>query len=117
VIVEVDISPGLPSFTVVRLLDAAVQEARERVSAGIRNSSCDFPMRRITSNLAPADLRTAGHAYDLPIALAVLLSSGQVPAIPDASLFLGELSLDGGVRHTNGILPMVAVAKQEGYDV
>ena len=84
VIVEVYISPGFPSFTVVGLLDAAVQEARERVSAAIRNSSCDFPIRRITSNLAPTDLRTAGHAYDLPIALAVLLSSGQVPAIPDA---------------------------------
>ena len=114
--VEVDISPGLPTFTVVGLPDAAVQEARERARAAIRNSGCEFPMRRITANLAPADLRKAGPAYDLPIALAVLLSSGQVPSIPDASLFLGELSLDGGVRHTNGILPMVAVAKQEGYD-
>ena len=114
--VEVDISPGLPTFTVVGLPDAAVQEARERARAAIRNSGCEFPMRRITANLAPADLRKAGPAYDLPIALAVLLSSGQVPSIPDASLFLGELSLDGGVRHTNGILPMVAVAKQEGFD-
>ena len=114
--VEVDISPGLPAFHVVGLPDAAVQESRERVRAAIRNSGCEFPMRRIAANLAPADLRKAGPAYDLPIALAVLLSSGQVPAIPDASLFLGELAMDGGLRHTNGILPMVAVAKQEGYD-
>ena len=64
--VEVDISPGLPSFTIVGLPDAAVQESRERVRAAIRNSGSDFPMRRITVNLAPADLRKAGPAYDLP---------------------------------------------------
>ena len=114
--VEVDISPGLPSFTIVGLPDAAVQEARERVRAAIRNSGCEFPMRRITVNLAPADLRKAGPAYDLPIAIAVLLSSGQVSSLPHSALFLGELSLDGGVRHTNGILPMVALARDEGYD-
>ena len=113
--VEVDISPGLPSFTIVGLPDAAVQEARERVRAAIRNSGCDFPMRRITASLAPADLRKAGPAYDLPIALAVLLSSGQVAAIPESALFLGELSLDGGLRHTKGILPMVVVARDEGF--
>jgi magnesium chelatase family protein len=113
--VEVDISPGLPSFTIVGLPDAAVQEARERVRAAIRNSGCEFPMRRITASLAPADLRKAGPAYDLPIALAVLLSSGQVAAIPESSLFLGELSLDGGLRHTNGVLPMVVVARDEGF--
>ena len=114
--VEVDISPGLPSFTIVGLADTAVQEARERVRAAIRNSGCEFPMRRITVNLAPADLRKAGPAYDLPIALAVLLSSGQVPGIPDSSVYLGELSLDGGLRHTNGMLPMVAVAREEGLE-
>ena len=114
--VEVDISPGLPAFHVVGLPDTAVQESRERVRAAIRNSGCEFPMRRIAANLAPADLRKAGPAYDLPIALAVLLSSGQVPAIPGGSLFLGELAMDGGLRHTNGILPMVAVAKQEGFE-
>ena len=111
--VEVDISPGLPSFTIVGLPDISVQEARERVRAAIRNSGCEFPMRRITANLAPADLRKAGPAYDLPIALAVLLNSGQVGAIPDSSLFLGELSLDGSLRHTNGVLPMVVVAREE----
>ena len=113
--VEVDISPGLPAFTVVGLPDTAVQEARERVRAAIRNSGGEFPMRRVTVNLAPADLPKAGPAYDLPIAISVLLSSGQVPSIPESALFLGELSLDGGLRHTNGILPMVAVARDEGF--
>ncbi len=72
-------------------------------------------MRRVTVNLAPADLRKAGPAYDLPIAVAVLLASGQIPEVPDSALFLGELSLDGGLRHTNAILPMVAVARDQGF--
>ncbi len=114
--VEVDISPGLPAFHVVGLPDTAVQESRERVRAAIRNSGCDFPMRRITASLAPADLRKAGPAYDLPIALALLISSGQVPPTPESAMFLGELSLDGGLRHTNGILPMVAVAVEQGFE-
>ena len=76
--VEVDISPGLPAFNIVGLPDAAVQEARERVRAAVRNTGCEFPMRRITVNLAPADLRKAGPAYNLPIALGILLSSEQV---------------------------------------
>ena len=94
----------------------AVQEARERVRAAIRNSGCEFPMRRITVNLAPADLRKAGPAYDLPIAVALLMSSGQVASVPDNALLLGELSLDGSLRHTTGILPMVAVAREAGLD-
>ena len=114
--VEVDISPGLPAFNIVGLPDTAVQEAKERVRAAIRNSGCEFPMRRITVNLAPADLRKAGPAYDLPIAVAILLSSGQLSDVPRSALFLGELSLDGSLRHTNGILPMVVVAKDEGFD-
>ena len=114
--VEVDISPGLPQFTVVGLPDAAVKEARERVRAAIRNTGCEFPMRRITANLAPANLPKAGPAYDLPIALAVLISSGQVPPAPESTMFLGELSLDGTLRHTNGLLSMVAVARDEGFD-
>ena len=114
--VEVDISPGLPSFTIVGLADTAVQEARDRVRAAIRNSGCEFPMRRITVNLAPADLRKAGPAYDLPIALALLISSGQVPEISDSAIYLGELSLDGSLRHTNGILPMVVVARDGGLE-
>ncbi|MCL0052936.1 YifB family Mg chelatase-like AAA ATPase [Dehalococcoidales bacterium] len=112
--VEVDISPGLPSFTIVGLPDTAVQEARERVRAAIRNSGCDFPIKRIVVNLAPADLKKAGPAYDLPIAVGILLSSEQVYADVSQTIFLGELSLDGSLRHTNGILPMVALAYQEG---
>ena len=114
--VEVDISPGLPAFNIVGLPDTAVQESRERVRAAIRNSGHEFPMRRITVSLAPADLRKAGPAYDLPIAISILLSSGQVPSIPDSALLLGELSLDGTLRHTNGVLPMVVVARDEGLE-
>lgn len=109
--VEVDISPGLPSFTIVGLPDTAVQEARERVRAAIRNSGCIFPTKRITVNLAPADLKKAGPAYDLPIAIGILLSSEQIYADVAKTLFLGELSLDGSLRHTHGILPMVALAQ------
>jgi magnesium chelatase family protein len=112
--VEADISPGLPSFTIVGLPDTAVQEARERVRAAIRNSGCIFPNRRITVNLAPADLKKAGPAYDLPIAIGILLSSEQVYADVSNMLFLGELSLDGSLRHTHGILPMVALARDKG---
>jgi magnesium chelatase family protein len=113
--VETDISPGLPSFTIVGLPDTAVQEARERVRAAIRNSGCSFPMRRIVVNLAPADLKKAGPAYDLPIALGILLSSEQVFADVSKTLILGELSLDGSLRHTNGVLPMVAIGVEQGY--
>jgi magnesium chelatase family protein len=95
--VEVDISQGLPAFNIVGLPDTAVQEARERVRAALRNSGCEFPLRRITVNLAPADLKKAGPAYDLPIAVATLLSSGQVNLLQDSAIFLGELSLDGSI--------------------
>ncbi|MFQ5988260.1 MAG: YifB family Mg chelatase-like AAA ATPase, partial [Dehalococcoidia bacterium] len=96
------------------LPDAAVQEARERVRAAIRNSGCAFPMKRITVNLAPADLKKEGPAYDLPIAVGILLSSEQLSAEIAETLFLGELSLDGSLRHSHGILPMVALAKEKG---
>jgi len=111
--VEVDISPGLPSFTIVGLPDAAVQEAKERVRVAIRNSGCTFPMKRIVVNLAPAHLKKAGPAYDLPIAVGILLSAEQVTADVSQNILLGELSLDGILRHTNGILPMVALAHQK----
>ena len=113
--VEVDISPGLPAFNIVGLPDAAVQEARERVRAAIRNSGCDFPMRRITVNLAPADMKKEGPSYDLPIAVGILTSSGQLEEQANSALYLGELSLDGSTRHTKGVLPMVAMAKDEGF--
>lgn len=106
--VEVDVaSQGLPSFTIVGLPDKAVEESKERVRSAIKNSGADFPISRITVNLAPADLPKAGPAYDLPIALGILIASGQInPALSDC-LFVGELSLDGTLRHTNGILPVV----------
>ncbi|MDY7018896.1 MAG: YifB family Mg chelatase-like AAA ATPase, partial [Chloroflexota bacterium] len=113
--VEVDISQGLPSFTIVGLPDTAVQESRERVRAAIRNSGCTFPTKRITVNLAPADLKKAGPAYDLPIAIGILLSSEQLYADVSKVLFLGELSLDGSLRHAHGILPMVSLAQEKGF--
>ena len=113
--VEVDISPGLPSFTIVGLADAAVQEARERVRAAIRNSGFTFPIKRIIVNLAPADIKKAGPVYDLPIAIAILLSSEQVSFDTSQTVFLSELSLDGSLRHTNGILPMVSLAHEQGF--
>ncbi len=106
VTVEVDIaSQGLPSCTIVGLPDKAVEESRERVRAAIKNSGAEFPAKRITVNLAPADLPKVGPAYDLPIALGILIASGQLTNVPDA-VFIGELSLDGSVRHTTGMLPL-----------
>jgi len=113
--VEIDISAGLPAMTIVGLPDTAVQEARERVRAAIKNSGLNFPMKRITVNLAPADLKKEGPAYDLPIAVGILIGSEQLSADTSQMLFLGELSLDGGLRHTHGILPMVATAKEQGF--
>ena len=112
--VEVDLLPGLPSFTIVGLPDKAVQEARERVRSAIRNSNYKFPSRRIIVNLAPADLKKEGPAYDLPIAIGILVSSGQLNADISHGIFLGELSLDGKLRHTYGVLPMVALARDKG---
>ncbi len=114
--VEVDLSPGVPKFNMVGLPDTAVQEAKERVRAALRNSGCEFPMRRITVNLAPADLKKEGPAYDLPIAIGILLSSGQLESAPAKSVFLGELSLDGSLRHTNGLLTMVSAARDQGFE-
>ena len=113
--VEVDISgSALPAFNIVGLPDTAVQEAKERVRSAIRNSGLAFPNKRITVNLAPADLRKEGPAYDLPIAIGILLASEQVAADVTATVFLGELSLDGKLRHTHGVLPMVALARDRG---
>jgi len=112
--VEVDVSPGLPVFNVVGLPDKAVQESRERVRAAVRNSGCEFPLRPITASLAPADLHKEGPAYDLPITVGLLVSTEQVAADVADSVFLGELSLDGVLRHVDGILPMVALAVERG---
>lgn len=110
--VEVDIaSQGLPSFTIVGLPDKAVEEAKERVRSAIRNSGADFPARRITVNLAPADLPKEGPSYDLPIALGILVASGQLQTDLSTSLFSGELSLDGRVRSINGALIQALMAR------
>ncbi len=114
--VEVDASRGMPHITIVGLPDAAVQESRERVQAAIKNSGLEFPRKRITVNLAPASVRKAGPAYDLPIAVGILAASRQIPAHTiDSSMMIGELSLDGGVRHVRGVLPMAALARAEGF--
>ncbi len=112
--VEVDIASGLPGFFVVGLPDDAVKEARERARSAVRNSGYKFPYKRVVVNLAPADLKKEGPAYDLPIAVGILLASEQLVADVSQTLFLGELSLDGTLRHTSGILPMVALAHQMG---
>ena len=114
--VEVDTSRGLTSFIIVGLPDTAVQESRERVRAAVKNSGCRFPGGRLTVNLAPADVRKEGPAFDLPIAVGVLGATRQIWPNFDSTIFLGELSLDGTVRHTNGILPMVSEAQKQGYE-
>ena len=112
--VEVDVAPGLPGFTVVGLADAALQEARERVRGALRNAGFTHPPRRITVNLAPADLRKGGASLDLAIAVGILLGSEQVRAGPDEVALIGELSLGGEVRPVPGILPMVAALARRG---
>jgi magnesium chelatase family protein len=113
--VEVDVGPGLPSFTIVGLPDAAVQEARERVRSAIRNSDFEMPPRRTVVNLAPGDRRKEGPAFDLPIALAILIATGQLAQ--DAVrgyLALGELALDGSLRPIHGVLAMAQAAQGLG---
>jgi magnesium chelatase family protein len=113
--VEVDTSRGMPSLVIVGLPDAAVKESSERVRAAVKNSGLVFPGKRITVNLAPADIRKAGPAYDLPIAVGVLIASEQAwPQATEDALFVGELSLDGSLRHVNGVLPIAALAHQQG---
>src|ERR1700741_4318104 len=101
--VEVDISGGLPKTIIVGLPDAAVQEARERVKSAIKNSNAIYPRSHVAINLAPADMPKNGTLYDLPIALSVLLNSGQIFFEPQGKIFLGELALDGNIRAVNGV--------------
>jgi magnesium chelatase family protein len=113
--VEVDISRGLHSFNIVGLPDAAIRESRDRTAAAIRNSGFQFPLDRITINLAPADVRKEGPAFDLPIAIGILLASGQVSIDDlDQTVVVGELSLDGSVRPISGALPVALGARQDG---
>lgn len=113
VLVEVDVSQGLPSFDLVGLPSTAVREARERVRAAIKNSGYDFPVKRITVNLAPADIKKEGAIFDLAIAIGILAATGQCDSIKlEKCIFLGELSLDGTIRPVNGVLPSCMVAKE-----
>ncbi|HEY0283970.1 MAG TPA: YifB family Mg chelatase-like AAA ATPase [Vicinamibacterales bacterium] len=115
VIVEVDVSFGLPVFTMVGLPDASVRESRDRVRTAIRNSGFEFPGHRITVNLGPADIRKAGASYDLPIALGVLAASGVIePRLVGGVVLLGELSLDGTIQPIRGVLPVAVAARREG---
>jgi len=113
--VEVDVHPGLIGMIdIVGLPDPAIQESRQRVRSAIFNSNLTFPQKRVTINLAPADLHKEGPAYDLPIAVGILGGDNQIPCDFQDSLFIGELSLDGTVRHVNGVISMVSVAREQG---
>lgn len=115
VTVEVDISTSVPMWAIVGLPDAAVQESRERVRSAIRNSGYEFPLRRITINLAPADIKKEGPSFDLPIAVGILAASEQLTASTlEGTLMVGELSLDGGVRSVTGVLPIALAARNAG---
>jgi len=116
VFVEVDVAAGLPSFTTVGLPDSTVRESRDRVRAAIRNAGLEFPVDRITVNLAPADLRKEGAAFDLPMAVGILCATGLVkPDRLERALILGELSLDASVRAVRGVLPVALHARREGF--
>lgn len=112
--VEVDFGQGLPRIDLVGLPDTAVSESRNRVRSAIKNSGFSFPQSRITINLSPADIRKEGPVYDLPILIAVLCAGNQLQCNINDCAFVGELSLDGLVRHVNGVLPMVIRAKNSG---
>jgi magnesium chelatase family protein len=116
--IEVDLFPGLPNFTIVGLGDTAVQESRERVRSAIKNSGFFFPVKKITANLAPADVRKSGPSFDLPIAIGILLATGQLQnsAVFEKSIFVGELALNGELRNTHGVLPIVAAAVEAGFE-
>ena len=113
---ECFLSNGLPGFEIVGLPDAAVKEARERVRAAAKSSGFQFPVSRITVNLAPANLRKAGSHYDLPILMSILCAAGAVKPPSKTSAFLGELSLDGQLRPISGVLPMALAARDNGID-
>lgn len=113
--VETDLSKGIPSFDIVGLPDTAVKESRDRVRASIKNCGYEFPISRITVNLAPADIKKVGSIYDLPILMSILKASNQITCNLSDSIFIGELSLNGDLRHINGVLPMTIFAKESGF--
>lgn len=114
--VEVDISPGLPQFATVGLPDGAVKESKDRVKSALKNAGYEFPSRRITVNLAPADIRKEGAAFDLPISIGILAATGVVKdRLLKDYLLLGELSLDGGVKPVHGCLSVAVAARKAGF--
>jgi magnesium chelatase family protein len=114
--VEVDLAGGLPLFSTVGLPDAAVKESKDRIKAAIKNSGFNFPQKKITVNLAPAYIKKEGSAFDLPMAIAILAATGEIPKeAPLKYILVGELSLDGGLKSINGILPMAVMARSEGF--
>jgi magnesium chelatase family protein len=119
---EVDISRGIPAFSIVGLPNTAVRESRERVTAAIKNSGWEFPLERITVNLAPADVKKEGSAFDLAIAVGMLVASGQIDEETGAidripgTIFLGELALDGSLRKVPGVLPILLHARERGFE-
>jgi len=112
--VEVDVSSGLPSFGIVGLPDTACRESQDRVRSAIRNSGFSFPLKKITVNLAPANLKKEGSGYDLPIAIGILIGSGQVAGSGERCVFAGELALDGKLRPVNGALSLAASLSTSG---
>ncbi len=115
--VESDISNGIPAFDIVGLADTSVKEARERVRAAIKNSGFEFPVKRITVNLAPADTRKEGSGFDLPLALSILVSAGIIPQNKiDGYMVVGELALDGSIRHASGMLCKAIAAMELGFE-
>lgn len=113
--VEVDVNNGLPGFEIVGLGDTAVKESKERIRSAIKNSGRSMPTKKITANLAPADLKKEGSALDLPLAIGVLNATGQLVGDFNDVVFFGELSLDGTVRRINGVLPLIISAFSQGY--
>ncbi len=114
VMVEADLSRGLPSFEIVGLPDTAVRESRDRVRAALLNNGFDFPTGKVLVNLAPANLRKSGPLYDLPVLLGLLISSGQLPYWDETAAYVGELSLSGALKGCSGVLSMVLAARQRG---
>ena len=115
VLVETDISNGLPAFEIVGLPDSAVKESKERVRSALKNTGLNFPLKRITVNLAPADIKKEGPSFDLPIAVGIMASSGIIAEnAANDFMLMGELSLDGSIRGVTGVLPMVYSAFKNG---
>ncbi len=113
--VETDINKGMVSYDLVGLPDAAVKESKERVRSAIKNSALDFPINKVTINLAPADLKKEGSHFDLPLAISILKASGQILSDTDGIVILGELALDGSLRPVSGILPILISARDKGF--